>query len=306
MRKPIRLAIVIALCVTASLMLGQFAARAAGEPIKFNLEAENNSGETGTATLTDLGNGKTMVLVEINGEPDGAAQPMHIHQGQCGPTLGKVVFPLTDLQNGKSTTTVDAALETLTTGGFAINGHKSAQEISVYVFCGNIPSSDAMMMQSDATATHEAMMQGDATATSEAMMMAEATATHEAMMQGDATATSEAMMMAEATATHEAMMQGDATATSDAMMMAEATATHEAMMQGNATATSEAMMMAEATATPEAMMAGEATATPEASAPATVPTTGGTDGSFNILLVGLLGLAALVAGLVVRQTVRKS
>src|SRR5581483_10306270 len=165
-------------------------AHAATEPVQVKLEAENNSGETGTATLTDLGNGKTMVEVSLTGEPDGASQPMHIHQGQCGPTLGQVAFPLTNLENGKSTTTIDAALETLTTGGFAINGHKSAQEISVYVFCGNIPSADAMMMANE-------------TATSDAMMM-QATTTHEAMM-AQPTATSDAMMTQETTTPEAAM-----------------------------------------------------------------------------------------------------
>jgi|GEM_PF-1266672 hypothetical protein len=208
------LAIAVAFVMVAGITLTAWVpAHAATEPVQVKLEAENNSGETGTATLTDLGNGKTMVEVSLTGEPDGASQPMHIHQGQCGPTLGQVAFPLTNLENGKSTTTIDAALETLTTGGFAINGHKSAQEISVYVFCGNIPSADAMMMANE-------------TATSDAMMM-QATTTPEAAMANE-TATSDAMMMAEATATHEAMM-AQPTATSDAMMTQETTTPEAAM-----------------------------------------------------------------------------
>jgi hypothetical protein len=33
---------------------------------------------------------------------------------------------------------VNASLDSLEKGGYAINGHKSAQEVSTYVFCGNI------------------------------------------------------------------------------------------------------------------------------------------------------------------------
>jgi hypothetical protein len=37
-------------------------------------------------------------------------------------------------------TTIDVPLSTLQSGGFAINGHKSAQDAKTYVFCGNIPA----------------------------------------------------------------------------------------------------------------------------------------------------------------------
>jgi hypothetical protein len=290
--KRMRFVMVIALAIAAGLTgILLHPAQAAGEPVKIILDAENASGETGTATLTDLGNGKTMVDVAIAGEPDGASQPMHIHEGQCGPTLGKVIFPLTNLEKGKSSTTIDAALDTLMTGGFAINGHKSAQEITVYVFCGNIPESDAMMMAHE-TATDEAMAMAHATATTEAMMMAEATATDQAMAMAHATATTEAMMMAEATATDQAMAMAHATATTEAMMMAQATSTQEAIA-------------AEATATPAAATAAE-NATPTASAEATIPTTGGSDGSNWLLVLTVFGLVALGAGIALRQTTRKT
>ena len=34
----------------------------------------------------------------------------------------------------------DASLHDLQAGGFAINGHKSPQEATVYVYCGEIPA----------------------------------------------------------------------------------------------------------------------------------------------------------------------
>ncbi len=133
----------ISLAVLALLALPvlAFAANPAQtSPLTITLNPENNSGESGTATLTDMGNNQVKVDVTITGEPSGASQPMHIHTGQCGPTLGGVAFPLTPLVDGKSTTTVNVALATLMDGNHAINGHKSAQEINTYVYCGNIPA----------------------------------------------------------------------------------------------------------------------------------------------------------------------
>jgi hypothetical protein len=47
-------------------------------------------------------------------------------------------MPVEHYYNGKSETTVNASLDSLEKGSYAINGHKSAQEVSTYVFCGSI------------------------------------------------------------------------------------------------------------------------------------------------------------------------
>jgi hypothetical protein len=117
----------------------------AADSVTVNLSSENNSGESGTATLTAMGN-QTQVVVKLSGAP-ATAQPAHIHEGQCGPTLNPVPkFPLADVTNGASTTTVNAKLADLTTGGFAINVHKSAADLTTYVACGNIPTAAASAM----------------------------------------------------------------------------------------------------------------------------------------------------------------
>ena len=95
--------------------------------------------QTGSASLTAMGN-QTEVVISIDPSPDGASveQPAHIHAGTCT-NLGGVVHPLSNVVNGASTTMVDATLASLETGDFAINAHKSEQELGVYVSCGNIP-----------------------------------------------------------------------------------------------------------------------------------------------------------------------
>ena len=63
-----------------------------------------------------------------------------VHKGTCAQLDPKPAYGLTTLSNGKSETTIDVPVASLQTGGFAINGHKSAKEASIYVFCGNVPA----------------------------------------------------------------------------------------------------------------------------------------------------------------------
>jgi hypothetical protein len=79
--------------------------------------------------------------------------PAHIHAGTCE-ELGDVVVPLTDVADvaadaeragpasalavKSSVTVVEMPLEEIIDGGHAINAHLSAEEIDVYIACGDI------------------------------------------------------------------------------------------------------------------------------------------------------------------------
>jgi MYXO-CTERM domain-containing protein len=102
------------------------------------LAEENGSGQSGTAMLSAEGD-QTRVVIDLANSPAGP-QPAHIHTGNCGPTLGGVVFALEFPRDGKSTSLVNTPLAAVQTGGFAINVHKSPQEANIYVACGNIPA----------------------------------------------------------------------------------------------------------------------------------------------------------------------
>ncbi len=109
-----------------------------GDSVQVNLVAQNESGVSGTATITDLGTGS--VRVEIDVEAGGnAAMPAHIHPGTCADLDPKPQFPLSDVENGKSTTEVDASLSDIQTGAFAVNLHESTEAIETYTACGDIP-----------------------------------------------------------------------------------------------------------------------------------------------------------------------
>ena len=125
---------------------------------------QSNSGQTGTATLTPTPDGKTQVVIALNGEPNAASEPAHIHQGTCKNLNPKPAYPLNDVVAGKSTTIVNVPLATLQAGQFAINAHQSTTNLNVYVACGNIPpatsgaSGSGTMPSTTATATPEPMM----------------------------------------------------------------------------------------------------------------------------------------------------
>ena len=119
----------------AGLAVVAVASTASAQETKVKLEAQNNSNESGSATLTPEGD-STKVVLEVKGAE--GTQPTHIHKGTCAQLDPKPAFPLSPVVNGKSETTVKASMKDLTTGGYAINGHKSAQDLKTYVFCGDI------------------------------------------------------------------------------------------------------------------------------------------------------------------------
>ncbi len=130
----------VAMLVGAILALALLSVTSAATTVTIPLSTLNGSGVSGTATLTDMGNGTTQVVIQVNGEPASASEPDHIHTGQCGPTLGGVKYPLKNVESGTSTTVVNTSLSAIQTGGFAINLHESAANIKNYVACGNIPA----------------------------------------------------------------------------------------------------------------------------------------------------------------------
>jgi len=122
----------------AVLMLSVTSLALAADSASAKLEPQNSSGESGTATLTKAGDNKTKVVLDVKGAPAGASQPVHIHKGTCANLDPKPAYPLSPVVNGKSETTVNVSLDSLEKGGYAINGHKSAQDVKTYVFCGPI------------------------------------------------------------------------------------------------------------------------------------------------------------------------
>ena len=87
--------------------------RAQSQPrsVELPLLEQNKSGISGMVKMTEV-EGKLMVMVDVKGAPTGVSQPAHIHLGRC-PGVGEVKYPLTNLTNGKSETTLNTTIDML-------------------------------------------------------------------------------------------------------------------------------------------------------------------------------------------------
>ena len=111
---------------------------AAAATTTVQLGAQNNSGITGTATMEDVAGGQTRVTVVLQGAPAGGSHPAHVHEGTCANLNPTPRYPLPNVVNGRSEATINTTVAELTGRQYAVNIHRSAQEASVYVSCGNI------------------------------------------------------------------------------------------------------------------------------------------------------------------------
>ncbi|HEY1429449.1 MAG TPA: hypothetical protein VGF18_07740 [Candidatus Tumulicola sp.] len=108
----------------------------AASSMTVKLNAQNGSGESGTASIKDV-TGGVSVVIELKGGP-ATAQPAHIHTGSCSSDVG-VKYALTNVVKGTSTTMVKGtSIAKLLASPTSINVHESATNMQKYVACGNI------------------------------------------------------------------------------------------------------------------------------------------------------------------------
>jgi hypothetical protein len=110
-------------------------------PETVTMKAQNGSGENGTATLKDTPKG---LIVTIHIKNAKGPQPAHIHEGSCANLNPKPEYPLHNVINGMSVTTVKGVTIGELNGKAAINVHKSLTDIPTYVSCGDIVPHGAM------------------------------------------------------------------------------------------------------------------------------------------------------------------
>lgn len=97
----------------------------------------NNSGQAGDATIQATEDGKTQVVLTMQGGTFTQAQPAHIHEGDC-PGVGKIVYTLNPVQEGFSTTILEVDIDELEGKNLAINVHESTANIDRYTACGQL------------------------------------------------------------------------------------------------------------------------------------------------------------------------
>lgn len=98
----------------------------------------NKSGQGGTVIMTAQGD-KTKVVINLTGEPEGAIEPAHVHKGNCEHP-GDVIYPLTDVVAGHSTTVVNAPIAQVSMTGDSVNVHKSKAQLNIYMACADLTS----------------------------------------------------------------------------------------------------------------------------------------------------------------------
>lgn len=121
-----------------ALTLGACASMSDNKPTTIKLNAQNDSGQTGTAILTPVAGGKTEITIKVANPPTGIAHPVHVHEGTCANINKAPKYGLSSVMNGTSTTVIDASVEALMKSPHAINVHKSGPEAAIYVACGDI------------------------------------------------------------------------------------------------------------------------------------------------------------------------
>lgn len=112
-------------------------------PARFKMNDQNDSKQSGSATLEEV-DGSVKVTISLeNGVSE--EQPAHIHIGAC-PTPGEVKYPLNSVINGKSETTLPSGVTIASLGDLgplAVNVHKSMSDLKTYVSCADLDWSQA-------------------------------------------------------------------------------------------------------------------------------------------------------------------
>jgi hypothetical protein len=101
------------------------------------LETLNDSGVTGSAVLTDLGDGTTRVAVDVDpaGHPD---MPAHVHPGTCLALVPQPLYTLQNIVDGQSESVVQVPLDELFAGELALNLHFSNEDFGTYTACADL------------------------------------------------------------------------------------------------------------------------------------------------------------------------
>ncbi|MBV8074403.1 MAG: hypothetical protein JO140_03160 [Candidatus Eremiobacteraeota bacterium] len=110
-----------------------------GSPEERGIQSLNNSGQVGFVTLHPRGE-RTSIVLDLH-SAKGRVEPAHVHRGKdciqadVDPTPA---YPLKDVVNERSVTTIDAPMAKLLSGNYVIIIHASAKNINHYVACAQL------------------------------------------------------------------------------------------------------------------------------------------------------------------------
>ena len=101
-----------------------------------NIVAIGSSGVSGTATLSDIGGGRTMVVIKVDANYN-LDMPSMIAGGPCSHIDETTVWSLADTRGGVGTSIVTVALADLIKSPNNVHLHPAGDDMS-YAACGDI------------------------------------------------------------------------------------------------------------------------------------------------------------------------
>jgi hypothetical protein len=107
------------------------------DALTLDLREQNNSGITGKVEFSPTSEGTVEVEIELDGS-QGGPHPAHVHPGSCAQLDPVPKWPLNNVVNGRSKTTIDVDLGELTAQEYAVNVHDSPQNADLYVACADV------------------------------------------------------------------------------------------------------------------------------------------------------------------------
>ncbi|HEV8634254.1 MAG TPA: hypothetical protein VG370_08465 [Chloroflexota bacterium] len=131
----------LAVLLAAAALAASTAVVSAQAPIRLNFGPGRDANQGGSVTITPMG-AQTKVSIDMPSGGAGVQQPAHVHVGTC-PGVGAVEFPLTNVVDGKSETTLNVPWDLIAASPHSVNVHRSAAEVQVYTACVNLPLAQA-------------------------------------------------------------------------------------------------------------------------------------------------------------------
>jgi hypothetical protein len=105
--------------------------------LTLELQEQNDSGITGEVAFSPTSEGNIEVEIELDGS-EGGPHPAHIHPGSCADLDPTPKWPLENVVDGRSKTTIDVDLGELTAQEYAVNVHDSPENADLYVACADV------------------------------------------------------------------------------------------------------------------------------------------------------------------------
>lgn len=138
-------ALVVTLLLFATLWPYGAAGQGTGLSLTVNLAEYENSGISGTAYMVETTSGGTHVSMELQGQELEGNHPTHIHTGTCANFDPNPLYPLETVnlspvnKEGVSDTDIPGVtLASLRDGEFVILVHRSPEQLTDYLVCGEI------------------------------------------------------------------------------------------------------------------------------------------------------------------------